>query len=111
MKVNLKISASQLNALVHHFPRPPYVPEKSREIRVARSVLDKVILKFEKKELESKRQTANLFSKPKKISFSLEYFEAHYLELFIIAVEVLPMNEYDRNVLGTIKRNLNQQLA
>ena len=47
MKVNLKISAQQLNALVYHFPRPPYTPEKSREIKVARSVLDKVILKFE----------------------------------------------------------------
>ena len=111
MKVNLKISAQQLNALVYHFPRPPYTPEKSREIKVARSVLDKVILKFEKKQIENKRQTATLFSKPKKISFSLEYYEGHYLEKFIQAVEEFPMNEYDRNVLRLIKSNLNQQLA
>lgn len=111
MKVNLKISPQQLNALVHHFPKPPYTPERSREIKVARSVLNKVILKFEKKQLEQNRQKPNLFTKPKKISFSLEYFEGHYLEKFIEAVEGFPMNEYDRNVLRLIKSNLNQQLA
>ncbi len=111
MKVNLKITPSHLNALVHHFPKPPYPPEKSREIRVARSVLDKVIIKFEKKQIEHSRQTATLFTKPKKMAFSLEYFEAHYLEKFILSVEDFPMSEYDRNVLRLIKTNINQQLV
>jgi len=112
MKVNLKLSPMQINALVHHFPKPPYAPEKNREIKVARSVLEKVILKFEKKELEIRRQKVDLFTKkPKKVSFGLEYYEAHYLEKFIEAVETFPMNDYDRNVLRMIKSNLNQQLA
>lgn len=111
MKLNLKISPQQLNALVHHFPKPPYELTKSREIKVARSVLDKVIVKFEKKQVENQRQVATLFTKPKKISFSLEYFEAHYLEQFVIAVEGFPMNEYDRNVLRLIKTILNKQLV
>jgi len=111
MKVNLKISPQQLNALVHQFPKPPYTPEKSREIKVARSVLDKVIVKFEKKQIEQNRQTATLFTKQKKMSFSLEYFEAHFLEKFIEAVEGFPMSEYDRNVLRYIKATLSQKLA
>jgi len=111
MKVNLKLSASHLNALVHHFPKPPYPPEKSREIRVARSVLDKVIIKFEKKQIEHSRETKTIFTKPKKMSFSLEYFEAHYLEQFVLSVEGFAMSEYDRNVLRLIKTNLNQQLS
>lgn len=111
MKVNLKLSPSHLNALVHHFPRPPYPPEKSREIRVARAVLDKVIVKFEKKQIEHSRQNSTLFTKPKKMSFSLEYFEGHYLEKFILSVEDFPMSEYDRNVLRMIKTNINQQLS
>lgn len=110
MKVNLKISPQQLNALVFHFPKPPFTPEKRREVRVARSVLEKVSLKMQKKQLETK-QAPTLFSKPKKISFSLEYFEAHYLEKFIEVAEGFPMNDYDRNVLRLVKSNLNQQLA
>ncbi|PXY44499.1 hypothetical protein [Flavobacterium hydrophilum] len=110
MKVNLKLSPMQLNALVHHFPKPPFTPEKNREIRVARSVLEKVSLKFEKKELETKRlPTRN--SKPVKIKFSFEYYEAHYLEKFIEVAETFPMSVYDRNVLLYIKSNLNQQLS
>ncbi|MWB92961.1 hypothetical protein GON26_01175 [Flavobacterium sp. GA093] len=111
MKVNLKLSKQHLNALVFHFPKPPYTPEKSREVRVARSVLDKVILKLEKKQLELNRQVPTLFTKPKKMSFSLEYYEAHYLEQFILITENFAMSDYDRNVLGLIKTILNQQLA
>jgi len=110
MKVNIKLSPQQLNALVFHFPKPPFTPEKNREIRVARSVLEKVSLKMQKKQLETKHE-ATLFSKPKKVSFSLEYFEAHYLEKFIEVAETFPMNDYDRNVLRLIKSSLNQQMA
>lgn len=111
MKVNLKISPQQLNALVTHFPKPPYIPDKSREVRVARSVLDKVVLKFRKKHLETQLQVQTLFTKPKKATFSLEYYEAHYLEMFISLTENQPMDEYHRNVLRLIKSTLNQQLA
>lgn len=111
MKVNLKISPQQLNALVFHFPKPPHASTKVRDIRVARSVLDKVILKFQKKHLETQLQASDFFTQPKKVSFSLEYFEAHYLEKFIEVVETFPMNDYDRNVLRLIKSNLNQKLA
>ncbi|MEO7977749.1 hypothetical protein [Flavobacterium sp.] len=112
MKVNLKITAQQLNALVWHFPKPPYTPERDREIRVARSVLDKVTLKLEKKHLETSRQKSDLFSKKvKMVSFSLEYYEAHYLEKFIMVAETFPMSVYDRNVLNSIKSHLNQKLS
>lgn len=100
-----------LNALVNQFPKPPNIPHKSREVKVARSVLDKVIVKFEKKHIENLRKVTGYFTKPKKISFSLEYYEAHYLEQFVLTVEGLPMSDYDRNVLRTIKSILNEQLA
>jgi hypothetical protein len=110
MKVILKMSRNQLNALVVFFPKPPFTPEKTREVKVARSVLQKVSLKMQKKQLEV-QQVPTLFSKPKKISFSLEYYEAHYLEKFIELVESFDMDEYHKNVLLLIKSNLNQQLA
>lgn len=110
MKINLKLSHQQLNALVFHFNSLTRVPLKNRDVKVARSVLDKVVLKMRKKHLET-QDAPTLFSKPKKVSFGLEYFEAHFLEQFITIAEQFPMNEYDRNVLRFVKSNLNQQLS
>lgn len=111
MKTSLKLSMKQLGVIV--FAYDVFVnkhPNKTREAKVARSILDKTVIRLKKKQLE---QTFNptLFAKPKKINFSLEIFEAHYLEQFAMLVENQPMSDYDRNVLGFIKTTLNQQLA
>lgn len=111
MKIDVKLSAKQLNALVFSFNSLGHIPTNSRDIKVARSILDKLVLKFRKKLLEVQSVNTTLFSKPKKYKFSLEYYEAHFLENFLTIMEDFPMNEYDRNVLRLIKTNLNQQLA
>jgi hypothetical protein len=54
---------------------------------------------------------ANLFTKDKKHTFTLEYFEAHFLEQFTILTDEHPLNDYDRNVIRFIQSSLNQQLA
>lgn len=110
MKVNLKLSEKQLNALVYSFRTMVKTPTKDRAVKVARSVMDKVALKFKKKQLEV-QQDYNLFKKDKKHSFSLEIVEAHYLEQFTVLASEHPLNDYDRNVLRFIGNNLNQQLA
>jgi hypothetical protein len=110
MKIDLKLSPQQLDALVFSFKSIDTIPVNDREVKVARSVLDKVILKFRKKHLETK-QMMTLFTKKKKLSFSLEYHEAHYLERFVTIMDSFAMSEYDRNVLRFIKSGLNQKLA
>jgi hypothetical protein len=110
MKVKLKITEKHLNALVYSFGFLDHAPNKAREVKVARSVLDKVILKFKKKQLEV-QMAGNLFTKDKRHVFTLEYFEAHYLEQFTILTDDHPMSVYDRNVIRFIQSTLNQQLA
>ena len=109
-KIPLKISLLQLGALVHSFNAISTLPINSREVKVARSILDKVVIKLKKKHIEEDYK-ANLFTKKKKINFSFEFYEAHYLENFIAIVDVFPMNDYDRNVLRFIRSELNQKLA
>ncbi len=111
MKIDLRLSAKQLNTLVFSFNTLTDIPTNSRDVRVSRSILDKVMLKFRKKHAEVHNAHATFFSKPKKYKFSLEYYEAHYLENFAKIMDEYPMNDYDRNVLRLIKTNLNQQLA
>ncbi|MBF6607755.1 MAG: hypothetical protein ITG00_03350 [Flavobacterium sp.] len=114
MKIKLQLSEKQLSALVYSFNALGYDPaQRTREIKVARNVLDRVSLKFKKKQLELSIVPPTIFhrSTVKKHGFSLEYFEAHYLERFITIAMDHPLNEYDRNVLRLINTNLNQQLS
>lgn len=111
MRVDLRLSAKQLNTLVFSFNALEKIPD-SRDVKVARSILDKVVLKLRKKHLDVQSVHTTLFSKtPKKHKIPLEYHEAHYLEEFVTIMEDFPMNDYDRNVLRLIKSDLNQKLA
>lgn len=110
MKIKLRISEKQLNTLCYSFRVLEKTPTKDRAVKVARSVLDKVILKFQKKQLEVQIDH-NLFDKAKKHIFTLEYYEAHYLEQFTISVVDHPLNDYDRNAIMQIRSTLNQQLT
>lgn len=109
-KVKLQLSEKQLGALVFSFKEIPNIPCKERNAKIAQSVMDKVALKFKKKQLEVQREP-NLFNANKKISFSLELVEAHFLEQFTTVMISYPMNDYDRNTLRLIQSALNQQLA
>ncbi|WP_432221278.1 hypothetical protein ACRASX_11160 [Flavobacterium sp. TMP13] len=112
MKITLKLSNQQLNTLVYCFDAIKTVLSvETREVKVSRFVLEKVALKIRKKHLETQMIQTNLFAKKKKINFGLEYFEAHFLEQFLIVVSHHPLNEYDRNVVRHIQSTLNQQLA
>lgn len=110
MKIKLKISEKQLNALVYSFGAIEKTPTKDRGVKVARSVLDKIVLKFKKKQLEV-QQEHSLFKSNKKHNFSLEIVEAHFLEQFTVIMDKYPLSGYDRNALRQIQSTLNQQLA
>jgi len=110
MKIPLKLSPHQLGVLVHSFNALAQMPAKDREVKVARSILDKVVVKLKKKYVEIDwNQT--LFSQKKKTNLTLEFYEAHYLEQFVTIIDAFPMSEYDRNVIRYIRSNLNQKLA
>ncbi|WP_220764695.1 hypothetical protein, partial [Flavobacterium sp. UMI-01] len=106
----LSISEKQLNSLVYCFGFLDHTPTKDRAVKVARSVVDKVAIKFKKKQIEV-QQGATLFTKNKKHSFSLEMVEAHYLEQFTLLVENHALSDYDRNAIRQIQHSLNQQLT
>lgn len=112
MKITLKLSAKQLGAFVFQSNCINAQPINHREIKVARSVIDKILLKFRKKYLEVQNlPTKNRKGQIIKYTFSFEYYEAHFLEKCSDLLLAFPMSEYDRNVLNLIKSNLNQQLA
>ena len=110
MKITIKISEKQLNTLVYCLNQMVKTPTKDRAVKVASSVIDKVAVKFKKKQLDV-QQGGNLFTRDKKHCFTLEIVEAHYLEQFTILAGDHPLNDYDRNVLRFIANNLNQQLS
>lgn len=109
-KITLKISLPQLGAIVHSFNHIVKIPLTDRSTKVSRSCLDKIVIKLKKKHIEEDYKKT-LFSPKKKISFSMEIHEAHFLELFLIIVDDFAMSEYDRNVLRYIRGSLNQQLT
>lgn len=112
MKIILHLSLKQLGSLVYVFDKltkEPYAGT-SREIKVSRSILDKVILAFRTKHFVES-QKSPLQTRKKKYKFSLEIFEADKLEIFVSLMTGFPLSEYDRNVINFIKDNLNQQLA
>jgi hypothetical protein len=109
-KIDLKLSESQLGVLVYSFGTLSTETPSQKEVRMARSILDKTAIKFKKKYIEISHQS-NLFNKTKKHKFTLEYFEAYHLESFAELMYTHPLSDYDRNVIGFIKNTLNQKLA
>jgi hypothetical protein len=111
-KVVLELTARQLNTLVYSFTYINYVYPKTREQKVMKSILEKLILKIKKKHLEVESSINTLFSKPKKCKFTFEYYEGDCLEKYLLIVESKqPLNDYDSNAILFIKNKLNQQLA
>ena len=110
IKVKLKLSAKQISALVYSFDQAPTTPVKGRIAKVAKSVLDKVVLKVKTKQLQVK-QNYNLFNTKEKYSFCLELVEAHFLEQYLVSMSDYPMCEYDKIAINQIAATINQQLA
>lgn len=109
-KVKLKVSEKQIGVLVYSFNQAPRTPVKERISKVAKSVLDKVVLKIKTKHLQV-QQKSTLFTSKEKHNISLELVEAHFLEQFLVSMGAFPMSDYDRNVLNQITATINQQLA
>lgn len=110
-KIDLKLSAKQLNTLVYLFNQIGFVYSKERKHRVLKSILDEVILRVKKKHLELESSGKTLFTKAKDTKFTFKYYEADCLEQYLLMAKENPLNEYDRNVALLIITKLNQQLA
>lgn len=110
-KIELQLTARQLNSLVYFFTFANQFYPKTREQRVLKSVLDEVMIKIQKKNVEVSIAATNLFSKPKKTKFTFKFYEANSLEQYLLLIENHATNEYDRNAHLFIKNKLNQQLA
>ncbi|MBP4137433.1 hypothetical protein [Flavobacterium geliluteum] len=110
MKVKLKLTVKQISALVYAFDQVSKAPAKGRIAKVAKSALDKVVLKVKTKQLQV-QQKSNLFNDKEKFSFALELVEAHFLEQYLVSMSEFPMCEYDKNAINQISATINQQLA
>lgn len=110
MKVKLKLSAKQISALVYSFDQASKAPVKGRIAKVAKSVLDKVVLKVKTKQLQVD-QNSNLFNSKEKFDLSMELVEAHFLEQYLVSMRDFPMCEYDKNAINQISATINQKLA
>lgn len=109
--IALQLTARQLNTLVYFFNLIGYVYPKTMEEKATKSILDEVIIKIKKKNIDVESSTNTLFNKPKKPKFTFKYHEAYSIEKYILFVETQPLSEYDRNVALFIKNKLNQQLV
>lgn len=109
-KIHLKLSALQISALVYSFDQASKAPVKGRIAKVAKSVLDKVVLKVKTIQLKVKHNS-NLFKSKEKFKISLDLVEAHFLEQYLISMGNYPMSDYDKNAINQISATINQQLA
>lgn len=110
-KIEIQLSARQLNTLVYFFNLIGYTYPKTMEEKATKSILDEVIVKIKKKHIDVESSVNTIFSKPKKPKFTFKYHEAYSLEKYILFVETQALNDYDRNVALYIKTKLNQQLV
>lgn len=110
MKVKLKLTEKQISAVVNTFTQSSREPAKERIAKVAKSVLDKVVLNFKTKQLKV-QISSTLFNSNEKFTFSLELVEAHFLEQYLFSIQDFTMSEYDKNAINQIIAILNQQLA
>ena len=114
MKIELRILPAHVLALATALDFLPKMQGLSRSQKIIRSVMDNTTIKIHKKRIDIKNQT-DLFNQKKKIKVTIEFFEAHYLEIFIGMVlenkSFFLLNEYDRNALLLIANTLNQKLA
>jgi hypothetical protein len=110
-KIQIELTARQLNTLVYCFTFINHVYPKERSQKVLKSILEKLMLRIKKKHLEVESSIQTLFSKPKKSKFTFEYYEGDCLEQYLLIIENNIFNDYDRNAILFIKNKLNQQLA
>lgn len=111
MKIAIKITTSQFRALMTMFES--YSVEGTlhlgRETRVRRYILEKVIQRMRKQQIDAE-SNLTLFNQKKKIKISLEYYEAHFLEIALGHFEP-HQDVYTRNALRIITAELNAKLA
>lgn len=112
MKIVLNLTLQNIRTVIYAYDSFMKLQQgKTRETKVARSILDKTVIRFKKKEA-SESYTPTLHKKKgKQFKISLEVYEAHYLEQFAMFAEMQPLSDYDRNVMVYVKSKLNQQLA
>lgn len=111
-KITLQLSPRQLNTLAHIFSYVNQVFSKEREKLVLKSILDDVVIKTQKKNVEVMVKTQNLFAAKTKTKLTFKFHEADALEKFLLmAQENIAMSPYDGNVVLFLISKINQQLA
>lgn len=99
-KIKIEISFNELCEVCDYFAEIPDVIFNDRGNRVFWSVLDTLIIKLLKKQLSKRHST-------EKFTLSLEYYEAHYLERWLIFNSNIVKSSHTQNVIN----KLNQKLA
>ncbi len=100
--ITLKIRYNQLAVINKGWQYLENTTDQTRETKVVVSVLKQLAERFQKKAI-SKADSRKPFK------MSLNYFEAHFLEKYLIQVRLL--DDYDTNIQREIIYQLNRQLV
>ena len=85
-------------------------PINTRNVKVARSVLEKIKIRVKKMYVNWEDQI-DFFNSKKKINLKLEYYEAHYLEELVKISFAFIDDEFTANNALILQNTLNQKLA
>lgn len=102
MKIDFIINVDQLCVINASWIYITGITEPTREAKVVVSVLKGLAVKFQRKAIAKAEA-----KKPFKIA--LDYYEAHYLERFLLQVRLL--DSYHNNMLRHLIFQLNQKLC
>jgi len=99
-KIKIEITIGQLEAVIDAFQCLTLTPFNNRKLLVARNIIDLLSIKLLKKMISKRHEK-------KPFTMSFEYYEAHYLEEFLLTVTRLEPNHDQQSVIN----KLNQKLA
>lgn len=111
MKITISLTPSQFEEL-HNILNQYNLQETQflgRETKVKRYIVERVIVKIRKLHIDNASKV-HLFNQKKKIKISIEYFEAHFLEIYFLNLVDIIDNDYTKNTLLMIINQLNQKL-
>lgn len=110
MKIELKISPDQLLATASVLEDVDTVRAASSHEKLMLSIAYDLKDKLCSKSSKAKRRP-DVFSKGKKVTISLKFYEAWALEKILIERKAVLVNDFSKSMVQTVINLLNQQMA
>lgn len=107
MKITIKLTPEQLNAMLLLVSELPMQRGNTPEARAVQSIFDEVYNKLLKKQIDKRNEPQN-----KPFSLSLKYYEAYALSEVLSKAQMLIGGEYfyEKNAVLILKNKILEQL-